>query len=76
MSVSIKIDEEDYERLLDLRGSRFRSVRLVVKGVLTEKEALKKQVQALKMENDLLKNPAVCKESGVIPKMQSSAHAV
>lgn len=71
MGLSIKIDEEDRDRLMDLRDSKNTSVRLVVKSMLNENAALKTQVQALTRENRRLKTTAVCTDSGVVQKVHA-----
>lgn len=63
MAISIKIDEEDHDRLMDLRDSKNTSVRLVIKSILDENAALKGRVQALIFENTRLKNAGGCIES-------------
>lgn len=60
MAISIKIDEEDHDRLMDLRDSKNTSVRLVIKSILDENAALKERVQALIFENTMLKNAGAC----------------
>ncbi len=63
MVISIKIDEEDHDRLMDLRDSKNTSVRLVIKSILDENATLKERVQALIFENAMLKNAGACGES-------------
>jgi len=71
MRISVKIDEDDYDRLMDLRDSKLKSVRLVVKNILQENAALKERVQALIFENTMLKNTAVCKEGSGVQMMKA-----
>jgi len=71
MVISIKIDEEDHDRLMDLRDSKNTSVRLVIKSILDENAALKERVRALIFENTMLKNAGACMESIVPQKMQA-----
>lgn len=71
MGLSIKIDKEDHDRIMDLRDSKRTSVRLVIKGLLEDNAALKEQVQALISENIRLKNAGVCMEGMGLPKVSA-----
>lgn len=50
MSNSIKIDEEDYNRLFKMRTQRNKSVRLVIKALLKDNDGMKSEIRTLKKE--------------------------
>lgn len=50
MPTSIKIDEEDYDHLFKMKTRKNKSVRLVIKALLKDNEALKSEIRTLKRE--------------------------
>jgi len=50
MGISIKIDDEDYDRLMDMRTRKNKSVRLVIKALLKDKNSMKNEIMTLKRE--------------------------
>lgn len=50
MSNSIKIDEEDYNRLFKMRTQPNKSVRLVIKALLKDNDGMKSEIRTLKKE--------------------------
>ena len=50
MGISIKIDDEDYDRLMDMRTRKNKSVRLVIKALLKDNDGMKSEIRTLKKE--------------------------
>lgn len=50
MPISIKIDEEDYDRLFKMRTQPNKSVRLVIKALLKDNDSMKSEIRTLKKE--------------------------
>lgn len=50
MGISIKIDEEDYDRLFKMRTQPNKSVRLVIKALLKDNDSMKSEIRTLKKE--------------------------
>lgn len=55
MPKSIKIDEEDYDRLFKMRARENKSVRLVIKALLNDNDSMKSENRTLKKEIECLR---------------------
>lgn len=52
MPKSIKIDDEDYDRLFKMRARPNKSVRLVIKALLNDNDSMKSEIMNLQRERD------------------------
>lgn len=50
MAISIKIDEEDYDRIFKMRKGDNKSVRLVIKSLLKDTDSMKSEIRTMKRE--------------------------
>ncbi len=50
MGISIKVDDEDYDRLFQMRARKNKSVRLVIKALLKDYDSMKGENRILKKE--------------------------
>jgi len=50
MGISIKVDDEDYDRLFKMRARPNKSVRLVIKALLKGYDSMKSENRTLKKE--------------------------
>lgn len=55
MPKSIKIDEEDYDRLFKMRARENKSVRLVIKALLNDNDSMKSEIMNLQREHERLR---------------------
>lgn len=55
MPISIKIDEEDYDRLFKMRARPNKSVRLVIKALLNDNDSMKSEIMNLQREHERLR---------------------
>ena len=53
MPKSIKIDDEDYDRLFKMRARPNKSVRLVIKALLNDNDSMKSEIMNLQRELNL-----------------------
>ena len=53
MPKSIKIDDEDYDRLFKMRARENKSVRLVIKALLKDNDSMKSEIMNLQRELNL-----------------------
>ena len=55
MPKSIKIDDEDYDRLFKMRARPNKSVRLVIKALLNDNDSMKSEIMNLQREHERLR---------------------
>ena len=55
MQHSIKVDEEDYNRLFKMRTQPNKSVRLVIKALLKDNDSMKSEIRTLKKDVERLR---------------------